>query len=293
MRVGSRWKDGRPVLRFAVRDTGVGIEPSALEGLFEPFAQARPAAVAPRTGTGLGLSISRQLVELMGGEIGADSVPGRGSTFSFSVPLVDARDGGCAAPEIDLTGVRVLIADDNATNRQILRHQLKAWRMSSDSAEDGVAALGMLRSATAQGRPYALVLLDRNMPGMHELELVRTMRRSPELASVPILILSSAAAAGRDELRRAGVDGVLTKPVGHARLSDEIKRILGAAVSPATGLTWAGMPAEAAGPAAGAPRRGQRGQPDGGRQRARALRLRRRRRAHRARGGGDEPAGPL
>ena len=247
VRVSSRWKDGRPILRFAVRDTGVGIEPAALDGLFEPFTQVRPAGVAPRTGTGLGLTISKQLVDLMGGTIGADSLPGRGSTFFFSVPLAGAREACAPAPEIDLTGVRVLIADDNATNREILRHQLTGWKMSSDWAHDGATALSMLRRATAEGRPYALVLLDRNMPGMHELELVRTMRRSPGLAAVPILILSSAAAAGRDELRRAGVDGVLTKPVGHARLRDEIKRILGAAASPAPALAWAGMPADTAG----------------------------------------------
>ncbi len=227
VRVGSRWQEGRPVVRFEVRDTGVGVEPAALDGLFEAFAQAKTPGVPRRTGTGLGLSISRQLVELMGGHIGASSVPGRGSTFWFSVPLTPARVGSSEIPRVDLDGIHVLVADDNRTNQTILRHQLGAWNMTCDCATDGAAALRLLRAAAADGHPYALVLLDRNMPGMHELELVHAIKASPELAAVPLLILSSAA-AGRDALRRAGVDGVLTKPVGDARLRDEIKRIIGA-----------------------------------------------------------------
>ncbi len=230
VRVRSRWREGRPVVRFEVRDSGIGIEPAALDGLFEAFTQVKPAGGAPREGTGLGLSISRQLVELMGGHIGAHSAPGRGSTFWFSVPLAEAHGAGGSTSHVDLAGVHVLVADDNATNRTILRHQLAAWNMTCDCVDDGAAARRLLRVAAREDRPYALVLLDRNMPGMHDLELVHDMKGSPELAGVPILILSSTP-AGRDALRRSGVDGVLTKPVGHARLRDEIKRILGTSVS--------------------------------------------------------------
>jgi PAS domain S-box-containing protein len=228
LRVSTRWSGGRPIVRFEVRDTGIGIDPSVLDELFEAFTQARTVPADRSAGTGLGLSICKQLVELMGGEIAAHSVPGRGSTFWFAVPLLDARGSAATVPAVDLAGIRVLVADDNATNRTILRHQLAAWNMECDCANDGAGALRLLRAAVAAGRPYALALIDRNMPGMYELELVHKMKGSPDLTSVPILILSSAA-SGRDALRRAGVDGVLTKPIGHSRLRDEINRVLGGA----------------------------------------------------------------
>jgi len=227
LRVSTRWAEGRPGVRFEVRDTGIGVEPSALAGLFEAFTQAKTTPRTRSAGTGLGLNISKQLVELMGGQIGAQSIPGRGSTFWFTVPLTEALGAETPPSNVDLAGVHVLVADDNATNRTILRHRLAAWNMTCDCAKDGAGALRLLRRAAAEGRPYALALVDRNMSGMHELELVRTMKQTPALATVPILILSSVV-SGREALRRAGVDGVLAKPIAHARLRNEIKRILGA-----------------------------------------------------------------
>jgi PAS domain S-box-containing protein len=229
--VSTRWTQGRPVVRFEVRDTGPGIESVELDGLFDAFTQAAGTSATAAGGTGLGLSICKQLVELMDGVIAAHSTPGLGSTFWFAVPLRQARGDVAASAGVELAGVRVLVADDNATNRTILSHQLAAWKMTCDCADGGAAALSLAAEAAAQGRPYTLALLDRNMPGMHQLELVRALRSSPALAAVGILVLSSGG-GGREALRRAGVDGVLAKPVAHARLRDEIKRILGATAAP-------------------------------------------------------------
>jgi len=148
------------ILRFEVRDTGIGIPPERMHRLFRSFSQVDPSTSRRYGGTGLGLAISKQLVELMGGEIGVESVPGEGSTFWFTVVLETRPDDAPAPSPANIDGLRVLIVDDNATSRRVLHTQLAAWQCRPTAVEAGAAALAALRQATADGDPFGLALLD-------------------------------------------------------------------------------------------------------------------------------------
>jgi signal transduction histidine kinase len=173
-------------LRFEVRDTGIGLTKEQKERLFESFFQADASTTRRFGGTGLGLAISRRLVERMGGRIGADSEPGKGSTFWFALPL-EKRPAGVLRAEVprkaDLHNARVLVVDDNATNRRLLQEQLTTWGTKNESAADGPSALKMLRSAADAGNPYDLAILDMMMPGMDGTELAQLIKAEPSIAS--------------------------------------------------------------------------------------------------------------
>ena len=205
---------------FTVRDTGIGIPESARTRLFQAFAQADGSTTRRYGGTGLGLTISRQLVELMGGEIGLESEPGEGSTFWFTVPLEVSQDVPASpAARVDLTGVKVLIVDDNKTNRTILERQLSAWGMHAFSASDGAAALAMLRAGHATGRPFDLAVLDLQMPGMDGLELAVKIRSIVALARLPLVMLTSIGIHGREAVvQDVGIAAMLSKPVRQPHL---------------------------------------------------------------------------
>jgi two-component system sensor histidine kinase/response regulator len=171
-------------IRFAVTDTGIGISETSQVRLFQAFVQADGSTTRKFWGSGLGLAISKQLVELMGGEIGMESVPGKGSTFWFTA-LFEKQphvDKAVPVPNARLDGLRVLIVDDNATNRTILIHQTASWKMIPSEAEDGNRALELLRAA-AQHEPYDIVLMDTHMPGITGFELARTMNGDPSIAN--------------------------------------------------------------------------------------------------------------
>jgi signal transduction histidine kinase/DNA-binding response OmpR family regulator len=211
------------LVRFEVGDTGPGIAPEARARLFQSFSQADSSTTRQYGGTGLGLAIAKQLSEMMGGSIGVDSAPGQGSTFWFTVRL--ARVPGSVQTmlpdDVDLKGQRVLIVDDNATNRTILEHQLAAWGISADGAASGQLALDMLRAAAMRHTPYDLALLDMQMPGMDGLELARTIKADPDLAALPLVMLTSITQRGHQELvQQAGTAAYLTKPVRQAHLFD-------------------------------------------------------------------------
>jgi two-component system, sensor histidine kinase and response regulator len=216
-------KDGN--LLFEVSDTGIGIDRATADHLFESFVQADTSTTRKYGGTGLGLAISKQLVEMMGGKIGVDSTPGEGSRFWFTVPATPAQRPIEALDTTAFAGTRVLVTDDNATNRTILERQLASWGMECDSADGPARALELLEEAVAKGRPYTVALLDFHMPEMDGLDLARAIKERPRLRATRMVLLTSAG-SGRAEARAAGYDGFLTKPVGQSSLHDELARVL-------------------------------------------------------------------
>ncbi|NOT30170.1 MAG: response regulator [Planctomycetes bacterium] len=227
--------DERIELRFEVRDTGIGIPEAARGRLFQSFSQADGSTTRRYGGTGLGLAISKQLAEMMGGSIGVESEPGRGSTFWFTLRLPLAhKPVNVAWPQQEFVGLRVLCVDDHPTNLQILRHQLGALGLELDSALDARSALDRLRTAVAEGRAFDLVVIDRMMPEMDGIELARAVRADPELAGLRLLMLTSFDLGGaREECAVAGIEVCLTKPVRQAALCRAVTRLLGAVEAPA------------------------------------------------------------
>jgi two-component system sensor histidine kinase/response regulator len=232
------------MLQFSVRDTGIGISAETQAKLFQPFEQADSSTTRHYGGTGLGLAISKRIVELLGGSIWVRSAPGEGSSFFFTVQLgVDATPQ-VAPPPVDLHGLPVLIVDDNATNRRILHEMARHWGMQPESADSGPAGLRRLEEALSMGRPFPLVLLDEQMPGMDGLEVIESVRRSPRLRSAAILVLtSSGQSSSAARCRELGVDTYLTKPVKQAELLAMIRRALGALKATATRVEGPRTPA--------------------------------------------------
>ena len=218
------------VLGVLVADTGIGIARDRQVRIFEAFEQADSSTTREYGGTGLGLTISSRLVGMMGGSISVDSGPGRGSRFRFDVRLGLPDPGETAAPRrpARLRDLRVLVVDDNATNRRILVETLRHWRMRPAAVEGGRAALAELERARRGRRPYALVLLDANMPGMDGFALAARIKEEPRLAAASIMMLTSGARPGdRARCLELGVAGYLTKPVKQSELMDAIMSVLG------------------------------------------------------------------
>ncbi|HSH60737.1 MAG TPA: response regulator [Acidimicrobiales bacterium] len=218
------------VVRFDVSDTGIGIPPDRKASLFDSFTQADSSTTRRYGGTGLGLAICKQLTELMGGEIGVESEAGKGSTFWFTARLGKGSEEavGQAWEPVALEGLRVLVVDDNATNRTILEQTLKNWKMQPTLAESGPEGLGRLRRAAEEGEPYPLAILDYQMPDMDGVELARSIRADPVVADTRLVLLTSAASRGERDLGlQAGVDGVLPKPARQSTLYDTLALVLG------------------------------------------------------------------
>jgi len=222
-------------ISFSIKDTGIGISEEVQQRLFQAFTQADNSTTRKFGGTGLGLAISKQLVEMMGGKIGVRSELGAGSTFWFNARLEKQTGEPAPAPSIyfrDLFDLRVLVVDDNATNRQILRHQLYAWKMQKGSAANGHEALELLRTAVADGKPYDLALLDMQMPEMDGMTLAKAIKADPAISQTRLIILTSMGYMhSQEELAAAGVDAYLVKPVKQSRLFDCLVTVLGRAAA--------------------------------------------------------------
>ena len=221
------------LLHFTVSDTGIGIAPEKLKSIFDPFTQADSSTTRKYGGTGLGLTISVRLVEMMGGSIRVESEIGKGTKFHFTarVGVVDARpiQIGTIAPAELLRGVKVLIVDDNRTNRRILEGMITRWEMKTTSVPGGEEALLELSAARETGQPYGLILTDMHMPKMDGFTLIERIRQRPELSTATIMMLTSAGHRGDAErCRELGVAAYLMKPVRQSELREAIARALGA-----------------------------------------------------------------
>jgi two-component system, sensor histidine kinase and response regulator len=212
-------------LLFQVIDSGIGIAPEIQRKLFQPFTQADGSTTRKYGGTGLGLAISRQIVNLLGGEIGVQSELGRGSNFWFQIPFKKQLPSRRRTLECDsrLASTRVLIVDDIEVNRRILEHHLSAWKMISASAESAQNALDLLRRAAQDGTPYQTAILDMQMPEMDGLTLARAIKADPALTKTKLILLAShGQPCPAEELREAGIESCLLKPF---RQSDLLKRL--------------------------------------------------------------------
>jgi PAS domain S-box-containing protein len=208
--------EAEAVIRFSIKDTGIGIPAENREFLFQKFTQADTTTTRAYGGTGLGLAISKQLVEMMGGEIGVSSEDGRGSEFWFTARYGKQTEGARmeSLPLADLAGKHVLIVDDNATNREVLMAQLQAWGVRSEEAPDGPSALRELHRAKDAGDPFRAAIVDMQMPGMDGAALARAIKADETLRDTSLVLMTSLGQRGdARKMAEIGFAAYLTKPL--------------------------------------------------------------------------------
>lgn len=222
--------DGRVSVLCSVKDTGPGIPKSVQESLFQPFTQADASVTRKHGGTGLGLAICKSLVEMMGGQLGVNSVFGEGATFWFTASFQASTQDPSSEP-VDssvLEDCRVLIVDDNATNRMVLENYLRSWDMKVDAASDAGEAMKFCEEAHAESDPYRVVLLDMVMPEVDGLELAESLRNAACFVDSELLLLTSLyPAVNPTQLKQCGISHYLPKPIRKLELRQCLLRTLG------------------------------------------------------------------
>jgi len=221
--------DDAVVVRFEVTDSGIGIPPDIQARLFQPFTQADSSTSRKYGGTGLGLAISKQLVEQMDGTVGIISQLGRGSTFWATARFLKQTISPLAImPSAELSGRRVLIVDDNESNRIILHHLVTGWGMVDDQAQDATSAIALIEQQAEKGLSYDIAVVDMLMPGKDGLQLAKELKKHPVGSLVRLIVLTSLIQRGHAELaRQAGFVAYLTKPVRHDQLANCLRTVLG------------------------------------------------------------------
>ena len=221
--------DNEAELQFSVCDTGIGIPPDKIDLIFNKFTQADASTTRQFGGTGLGLAISKQLAELMGGDIGVKSNPGMGSEFWFTARVKIQPEGSenkIPAP-VNLKGVRILIVDDNATNREMLTIRMTSWGMRPVEVQDGPSALKALNTALTKGDPFNIAVLDMHMPGMDGAMLAQSIKNDKKLANIPLVLLTSLGERGEgSHFESIGFAGYLVKPLRHIDLFNVLSATL-------------------------------------------------------------------
>ena len=219
----------RVTLHFAVSDTGIGIPPEKQEQIFQAFTQADSSTTRRYGGTGLGLAIAQRLVELMDGRMWVDSAVGQGSTFHFTAGFdTPPQPASGTVRRKALEGLRVLVVDDNATNRRILDEMLASWRMTPATVADATTALSLLQRTADGPESFDVVISDCQMPDVDGFTFARRLKRDPRLAATPVVMLTSMGNP-RDiaRCRKIGVDAYLSKPVKHSDLLDALVTVFG------------------------------------------------------------------
>ncbi|MCF8086072.1 MAG: response regulator [Desulfohalobiaceae bacterium] len=219
------------VLRFSVRDSGIGLRPEQTESLFEAFSQADDSTTRNFGGSGLGLAICKQLTEMMGGQIWVESEPDQGSNFIFTARFQlpeNALGHESNVPE-GISNLRALIVDDNETAREVLSSMLSSWKMEVESVESGHAAITRLKEAARQGAPFDVLLLDWIMPGIDGIETARRIKADPDLAHLPamLMVTGNSREEAQVQAEQAGLDAFLLKPVYPSLLFNNLLQILG------------------------------------------------------------------
>ena len=219
-------------IRFLVKDSGIGIAKDNQQKIFESFTQADGSTTRKFGGTGLGTAISKQLVELMGGEIGVESEEGKGSTFWFTVVFIiqPVTENISEKKAVNLSNLKVLVVDDNQTNRDILMEYLQFWGCLPHAVEGGKEALFLLMKSvlSAEFESFDLILADAQMPEMDGFEFIREVKMVEPLKKIPIIILTSMGKIGDGKIcREIGIDGYLTKPIKRNHLRRAVEKVLG------------------------------------------------------------------
>ena len=218
------------LIRFRVRDSGIGISAEAQDKIFNSFSQADGSTTRKFGGTGLGLTISKKLTELMGGKIGLKSQPDLGSTFWFAIPLkkeVAVKPSLSGSASLNFKNARVLIADSSKTNREVLEQQFTSWGMDYYSTDNGKKALRSIQDASQQGNPFSLVVLDSQLSGMDGITLARKINNDPDISDIKVIMLSSV--GNMEETGQwlmAGIESYLSKPVRQNELYESLYKAL-------------------------------------------------------------------